>query len=74
MWYLYPRSCAEVKTVTAKVLGNFACRKCKRNIGEAVEQEEKLCDEVETVKKSTYLCDKINSGGGSEVTVTARVG
>ena len=28
---------------------NFACRKCEMNIGEAVEQEEKLCNEVETV-------------------------
>ena len=28
---------------------HFTCRKCEGNIGEAVEQEEKLCDEVETV-------------------------
>ena len=28
---------------------NLAYRKCEGNIGEAVGQEEKLCDEVETV-------------------------
>ena len=27
----------------------FACRKCEGNVEEAVEKEEKLCDEVETV-------------------------
>ena len=40
--------CARVKRVTPKFFGNFTCRKCVGNIGEAVEQEEKLCDEVET--------------------------
>ena len=29
-----------------------------------MEQEEKLCDEVETVGEFTYLGDKVNSGGG----------
>ena len=34
-------------------------RKCiyEGNIGEAVEQEEKLCDEVETVREFTYYGD-----------------
>ena len=30
-------------------VGNFVCGKCEWNIGEAVEQEEKLCDEGGTV-------------------------
>ena len=34
--------------VTPKIQRDFACRKCELNIGEAVEQQEKLCDEVET--------------------------
>ena len=33
--------------------GNFAFKKCEGNIGEAVEQEEKLCNEVETVRDLT---------------------
>ena len=41
--------CAGVKRVTQKFDTNFTCRKCDGNIGEAVEQEEKLCDELESV-------------------------
>ena len=37
-----------------------------------MEQEEKLCDEVETVREYTYLCDRVSAGGGCEVDVTAR--
>ena len=43
---------------------NFTCRKCEGNIGEAVEQEEKLCDEVETVSEFTYPGDMVSAGGG----------
>ena len=53
--------CAGVKIVTncnCKLFSrNITCRKCEENIGEAVEQEEKLCDEVERVQKFTYLGD-----------------
>ena len=42
--------CAGVKRVTSKFSRHFACRKCEGNIGEAVEQEVKLCDEEETVR------------------------
>ena len=38
---------------------HFTCRKCEENIGEAVEQKEKLCDEVETVREFTYLGDGV---------------
>ena len=34
--------CAGVKSVTPKFLTNFACKKCEGDIGEAVEQEEKV--------------------------------
>ena len=34
------------------------------NIGEAVEQEEKLCEEEETVQEVTYLGDRVSAGGG----------
>ena len=35
--------------MTAKSSRNFTCGKCEGNIGEAVEQEEKLCDEVDKI-------------------------
>ena len=33
---------------------NLACRKCEGNIGDSLEQDEKQCDEVETVIE--YTC------------------
>ena len=47
--------CAGVKRVTPKFSRNITYRKCQGNIGEAVEQDEKLCDEVETLRKSHIL-------------------
>ena len=44
-----------VNRVTAKSPRNLKCKKCKGNIGEAVEQKEMLCDEVKTVRKSHIL-------------------
>ena len=37
-----------------------------------MEQEEKLCDEVETVMEFTHLDDRVSAGGGCEAAVTAR--
>ena len=37
-----------------------------------MEQEEKLCDEVETVNEFTYLGDQVSAGGECEAAVTAR--
>ena len=64
--------CARVKRVTPMFLRNLTCRKCEGNIGEAVEQEENVCDAMETVKKSKYLGDRVSAGGGCEASVTAR--
>ena len=36
-----------------------------------LEQEEKLCDEVEAVRGFTYLDDKMSAGGGCEAADTA---
>ena len=36
-----------------------------------MEQEEKLCDEVETVGEFTYIGDRLNACGGCEAAVTA---
>ena len=43
----------------------------RKNIGEAEEQEEKECDEVETVRELTSLCDRVSTGRGCEAAVTA---
>ena len=37
-----------------------------------MEQEEKLCDEVEIVREFVYLGDRVSAGGGCEAVVTAR--
>ena len=55
--------------MTAKSSRNYTC---EGNIGEAVEQEEKLCDGVETTREFTYLGDRVSAGGGCEAAVTAR--
>ena len=36
-----------------------------------MEQEGKLCDEVETAREFTYLCDRVNISRGYEATLTA---
>ena len=37
-----------------------------------MDQEEKLYDEVETVREFTYLGDRVSASGGCEAVVTAR--
>ena len=37
-----------------------------------MEQEEKLCDEVETVRAVKYLGDRVSAGGECEAAVTVR--
>ena len=37
-----------------------------------MEQEVKLCDEVETVREFTHLGDRVSEGGRCEADVTAR--
>ena len=66
------RRCAGLKRVTSKFPRNSTCRKCEGNIGDAVEHEVKLSDEVKTVREFTYLGDRVCAGGGCEAAVTAR--
>ena len=61
-----------MKRVTAKISRNFASRKCEGNIGKAMEQEEKLCNEVETVRECIYLSDRVSTGGVCEAGMTTR--
>ena len=58
--------------MTQKISINFTFKTCKGNIGEAVEQEKKLCDEVGTVGGLTYLGDRVRAGGGCETAMTDR--
>ena len=58
--------------MTPRFLCYFTCRKCEGKIGEAVAQEETLCDEVETVMEFTYLGDRVSAGGGYEAAVIIR--
>ena len=64
--------CAGMKRVTLKSSRNITCIKCEGHIGEAVEQEEKLCDEVESARELTYHGDRVSACGGCEAAVTAR--
>ena len=52
--------CAGVKRVTARLSRHFACIKFAGNIEEVLEQEETLCDEVETVMEFTYVGDSVS--------------
>ena len=60
-----------MKRVAPMFARNFTCRKCEGNIGEAVEQNVRLCVEVETVSEFTYLGYRLSAGGGCEAAVTA---
>ena len=64
--------CSLVKRVTPNIYRSFTCRKYEGNIGETVEQEVKLYDEMETVWEFTYLGVRESAGGGCVAAVTAR--
>ena len=63
--------CAGVVRVTPMFSQSFTCSKCEGNIGEVLEQGETLCDEVQIVRESTYLGDRVSVGGGCEAAVAA---
>ena len=65
-------SMIDVLELKGKKSINLTCRNCEGNIGEVVEQEVKVCDEVETVGEFTYLGNRESDGGGCEVAITAR--
>ena len=48
----------------------FCLHECKGCIGKAVEQGERLCDYVNTVRVFTYFGDRVGVGGECEVAVT----
>ena len=52
---------------------HFVCLRCKGIMEAMVNSIEKWCKEVETVNGFCYLRDKLNSSGGCEAAVTARL-
>ena len=46
--------------------------KMLKKIGEAVEQQEKVCGEVETVREFTHHGDRVSAGEGCEADVAVR--
>ena len=44
----------------------------KGTLLEAVEQEEKICEEVKAVNEFIYHGDRVSADGGCEAAVTAR--
>ena len=63
--------CAKMKRMTRRLAEGFECEKCKGS-ERADGTDEKLCEEVETVKAFNYLGDRINALGGCEAAVTSR--
>ena len=59
--------------VTPRVAKHLVCLKCNGIMEGTVDSIEKLSDEVETVNGFCYLRDRLNSSGGCEAAVTARV-
>ena len=65
--------CTKVKRATARLAMHFVFSKCKGMMKGTVDSIEKLCDEVDTVNGFCYLGDRLNSSGGCEAAVAARV-
>ena len=65
--------CSKIKRATTRLAIHFICLKYKGIMEEMVDLIEKLCNEVETVNEFCYLGDRLNSSGGCEPAVTARV-
>ena len=55
----------------SKVFKKFCLLKMRGDIGEEVEQEDELCDEVQTVGEFTYLGGRVSACWGCEAAVTA---
>ena len=68
--WIYGR-CVAAKKLT-RISIKFASRKGEGKLGRAVQQEEKFCDEVETIREFTYLGDRLSTSGGYWVSVTSR--
>ena len=52
---------------------HFVCSKCNKIMEGKVDSSEKLCDEMETASGFCCLGNRLNSSGGCEAAVTARV-
>ena len=70
MWKLGYGRCVKIKRATARLAMHFVCLKCEGIMERMVDLIEKLCNEV---NEFCYLGDSLNSTGGCEAAVTARV-
>ena len=64
--------CAKIKRATVRLAMHF-CSRWRGITEETVNWIEKLYDEVEAVNGFCYLGNRLNSSGGCEAAVTARV-
>ena len=63
----------KLKKVAPSATRFSVCSKCEKGAGAgAEEQQEVMCDEVETVKGFCYLGNRLNASGGCEAAVTAK--
>ena len=72
MWKLGSRQMCKNR-VTAKLSMHFVWSRCKGIMERMVNSIKKLCDEVDTVNGFCYLGDRLNSSGGCDATVIARI-
>ena len=72
MWQVNPLEMCWVEKSDLKDLRKFCLQEMSHKMLESVEQEERQCDEVETVREVTYFGDRVSAGGGCEAAVTAR--
>ena len=54
------------KKVAVYVKKNFVCKKCRSLVKNFKGPDEILCDGVETVKKFSYLGDRLNANVGAK--------
>ena len=73
MWRLDSRQMCKNKELPLGRLCVFVCSKCKGIMEGMADLIEKLCDEVETVNGFCYLGERLNSSGGCEAAITAKV-
>ena len=72
MWKVVHARCTNKKNVAVYLNKNFVSKQCKSVEKNFKGPDEKLCDDVETVSKFTYLGDGLNATGGCETAVTVR--
>ena len=67
--------CTRAKSVSRKMNRNFECRVCMNGANVECKNASNGClGELKRMNSYSYLEDKVNGGGGSELAVTRRIG